>query len=106
MAQLKLVLHEIHRVAGHSAVLIILETLTTGSDVPIPPTDELAEFYLWLENKWGFVKREIRTDYSFSNVKEAKMNMGFFFGEELTSKITERDWCRVPEWTGVWSKMT
>ena len=106
MAQLKLVLHEMHRVAGHSAVLIILETLTTGSDVPIPPTDELAEFYLWLENKWGFVKREIRTDYSFSNAKEAKTNMGFFFGEELTSKITEKDWCRVPECTGVWSKMT
>ena len=103
--QLQIVLDEMHRVAREGAVLIIMETLTTGSEVPEPPTDDLDECYRWFENTWGFSKQEIRTDYSFHNVEEATGKMAFFFGEELASMIISRQWSRVPECTGVWSKV-
>ena len=82
-----------------------METLTTGSDIPSPPTAELSDYYDWLEKSWGFTRQEIRTDYRFSNVKEAINNTEFFFGEQLSSMIIENNWNRVPECTGIWSKI-
>ena len=84
--------------------MLILETLGTGSLTPAPPTPQLAEYYAWLENEWGFQRREIRTDYEFANVEEAIGRMEFFFGAALADKIRANGWVRVPEWTGVWSK--
>lgn len=103
--QLQTVLDEMHRVARQGAVLIIMETLTTGSEVPKPPTDELAECYQWFENTWGFSRQEIRTDYSFRSVQEAISKLEFFFGKELVATIMQKKWSRVPECTGVWSKV-
>jgi hypothetical protein len=85
--------------------LIILETLTTGSPAPAPPTEGLARYYAWLEDEWGFARQTIRTDYEFASVDDAVAKTEFFFGPELAAKIRENKWARLPEWTGVWGKV-
>jgi ubiquinone/menaquinone biosynthesis C-methylase UbiE len=97
-------LREMQRVVAPGGALIIIETLTTGSTTPAPPTARLAEYYLHLENKWGFVRQEISTDYVFQDLEEAAELAGFFFGEALAEKVVENNWVRLPEWTGVWGK--
>ena len=103
--ELDIVLKEMHRVVRDQGVIIIMETLTTGSVIPSPPTAELANYYDWLENSWDFSRQEIRTDYRFPDVKEAISNTEFFFGEQLSSMIVDNNWSRVPECTGIWSKI-
>jgi len=103
--QIGLVLEEMHRAAVSGGALIILETMTTGSLTPAPPTAELAEYYEWLEGNWGFSCQVIRTDYQFSSVEEAVAYTEFFFGTELAAVIRRHGWARLPEWTGVWGKV-
>ncbi|MEJ2351476.1 MAG: class I SAM-dependent methyltransferase [Anaerolineales bacterium] len=98
------VLKEMHRVVQAGGALIILETLTTGSLTPAPPTKALAEYYAWLEENWGFERQEIQTDYGFPSVAAAAEHTEFFFGAELARSIRENGWARLPEWTGVWGK--
>ena len=103
--QIGRVLEEMHRVARPGGRLVIMETLTTGAETPAPPTPGLAEYYAWLEGQWGFARRAVRTDYAFANVDEAVARTEFFFGPELAEKIRLHGWARLPEWTGVWSKV-
>jgi ubiquinone/menaquinone biosynthesis C-methylase UbiE len=98
------VLREMERVAAPSGTLVIMETMTTGSLTPAPPTAGLAEYYAWLENDWGYARHVIATDYTFGSVAEAVAQTEFFFGAELAATIRDRGWSRLPEWTGVWSK--
>jgi ubiquinone/menaquinone biosynthesis C-methylase UbiE len=102
--QIGQVLREMRRIAAPGGALIIIETLTTGSLTPAPPTPALAEYYAWLENEWGFTRQIIQTDYQFANVAEAINQTEFFFGAELASAIRANNWACLPEWTGVWSK--
>ena len=104
-AQVEAVLLEMQRALRPGGALIILETLTTGSLSPSPPTPELAEYYAWLEEKHGFSLQTIQTDYQFSSVDEALLRTGFFFDPELAALIRQNRWARVPEWTGLWSKL-
>lgn len=103
-AQVDRALNEMLRVLKPGGAIIIIETLSTGSSVPIPPTERLAEYYAWLENKWGFTRQEISTDYQFQDLARAAELTGFFFGDELAQKVWENNWVRLPEWTGVWGK--
>jgi ubiquinone/menaquinone biosynthesis C-methylase UbiE len=103
-AQIGRVLDEMHRVVAPGGVLIILETLSTGSLTPAPPHTALAEYYDWLEQSWGFQRETIPTDYHFASVEEAVARTEFFFGPDLAAKIRAQGWARLPEWTGVWSK--
>ncbi len=89
------------RAGGHQ---IIIETLGTGTDAAGPPSQALGEYYDELETGFGFQRREIRTDYQFASPEEAVRSCGFFFGEELVARIRSRQWSRVPEWTGLWSR--
>ncbi len=50
------VLREMQRAVRKGGTLVILETLTTGSQTPAPPSPELAEYYAWLEGEWGFTR--------------------------------------------------
>jgi len=102
--QIGRVVREMHRVAAPGGALIILETLTTGSLTPAPPTPRLAEYYAWLEGEWGFARQVIATDYQFASVAEAVAHTEFFFGAELAAEIQRQGWARLPEWTGLWSK--
>ncbi len=102
--QAKRVLQEMHRVVAPEGAIIIMETLTTGSLTPAPPSKGLAQYYAWLENEWGFIRQEIRTDYQFSSVDEAIAKTEFFFGPDMAATIRAKGWSRLPEWTGVWGK--
>jgi ubiquinone/menaquinone biosynthesis C-methylase UbiE len=95
---------EMQRIATPGAILIIMETMTTGGLRPSPPTVELAEYYTWLEERWGFSGQVISTDYQFESVDEAVALTEFFFGPELAENIRQKGWSRLPEWTGIWWK--
>jgi ubiquinone/menaquinone biosynthesis C-methylase UbiE len=103
-AHIGAVLDEMHRAAAPGGALIILETLTTGSLTPAPPTPGLAEYYAWLEDEWDFTRQAIRTDYAFDDVESAVAATEFFFGPDLAQAIRTHGWARLPEWTGVWGK--
>jgi ubiquinone/menaquinone biosynthesis C-methylase UbiE len=98
-------INEMLQVVKPGGTLIIIETLTTGSNIPAPPTERLAEYYRHLENNWGFTRQEISTDYQFRDLEEAVELVRFFFGEALAQKVRENNWVRLPEWTGVWGKI-
>ncbi len=103
--QVDTALAEMSRVVKTNGVLIIMETLTTGSTIPAAPHEGLAQYYAYLENDWGFERQEIPTDYQFSTLEKAVEWTEFFFGAELAEKIRVNNWIRLPEWTGVWGKM-
>ena len=96
-------LGEMARALRPGGTLVVVETLGTGSEVPRPPTERLAEYFRWLEEERGFRRAEIRTDYRFAQVEEAAEVTGFFFGEEFAARVRREQWTRVPECTGVWS---
>jgi ubiquinone/menaquinone biosynthesis C-methylase UbiE len=102
--QIKRVLTEMHRMAAPQAVVMILETMTTGSLTPAPPTPGLAQYYAWLETEWGFSRAVVQTDYQFETVDQAIEFTEFFFGPELSDTIRKNAWARLPEWTGIWYK--
>ncbi|MCB0166046.1 MAG: class I SAM-dependent methyltransferase [Anaerolineae bacterium] len=104
-SEVQQVLAEMQRLVAPGGALIILETLSTGSLIPRPPTDGLARYYDWLETDLGFKRQAIRTDYQFHSVDEAVARMAFFFGPELARTIRDQGWARVPEWTGVWGRL-
>ena len=102
--QIGLILEEMLRVVKPGGSLMIMETMTTGALVPAPPNAELAEYYGWLEDTWGYSRSVIRTDYQFDSVEDAVEKTTFFFGEEMADLIREHGWARLPEWTGVWHR--
>lgn len=104
-SQVDLVIQEAHRTVKHGGSIIIIETMSTASETPRPPAEELAEYYLWLEAEWGFASQVIQTDYQFDNLEQAVEAIEFFFGEEMAIIVREQKWVRVPEWTGIWSKI-
>lgn len=96
------ILTEMLRVVKSGGCAIICETMSTGSLVPQPPVDELAQYYDWLEAQHGFSKIIIQTDYQFAGVDQAVAYTEFFFGSDLSERIQKNGWSRLPEWTGVW----
>ncbi len=102
--QMGRILREMQRLGKRGGMLIILETMTTGSLSPAPPTPELAEYYSWLEQEWGFTCQVLQTDYDFASVEDAVQKTEFFFGKDLAGLIRKNGWSRLPEWTGIWSK--
>jgi ubiquinone/menaquinone biosynthesis C-methylase UbiE len=97
-------LDELDRVSRPRGSLVVIETLNTGAEEPAAPNPALAEYYAWLENERGFVRRAIRTDYAFASVDEAARVTGFFFGPDFAARVRAERWTNVPECTGVWSR--
>ena len=98
------ILSEMQRIAGEKACIIICETMSTGSLKPKPPVEELAQYYRWIEEEWGFEREVISTDYQFDSVDQAVEYTEFFFGAALAADIRANNWARLPEWTGIWYK--
>ena len=92
------------RVTKPGGILLVMETLGTGATEPKPPSAELSEYYQWLENKYGFQKKVISTDYQFETVEQAVEFTQFFFGDDLAARIRQKVWSRLPEFTGIWHK--
>lgn len=97
-------LAEMARILRPGGVAILMETMTTGSDTPAPPTDGLANLYAYWQGEHGFQYQWIRTDYEFESVKEAADLTRFFFGDELTDRILAEKMTILPECTGIWWK--
>ena len=98
-------LDEMTRASTSSGAQIIIETLGTGSKKPAPPTDGLAAYYVHLEQKHGFERRVLRTDYRFPDVATGARLVGFFFGDELAERLTQRNSVDLIEWTGFWQRV-
>jgi ubiquinone/menaquinone biosynthesis C-methylase UbiE len=93
---------EMRRILRPGGTIIILETLGTGTEEPKAPTPELQAYYNYLEQKQGFERTWIRTDYRFATPEEAERIINFFFGEPLGSTVREQKLKVVPECTGLW----
>ena len=91
---------EMKRVLKPGGSIILFESLTTGSETPVP-LDHLKNYYAWLHQA-GFQSNWIRTDYQYESVDEAAESLGFFFGEEMAERIRQKGSSIVPECTGVW----
>ncbi|MBT3272095.1 MAG: class I SAM-dependent methyltransferase [Spirochaetales bacterium] len=85
--------------------VILLETLGTNTESPGAPHEKLNRYYTELENRFGFDRKMIRTDYKFVSVDEAVRVMGFFFGEKMAHAVRAGNRTIIPEWTGMWMKM-
>jgi len=95
---------EMERMLKPNGTAIIIETLGTGHKQPIEPMKELSEYYTFLENKLGFSRSWIRTDYKFSSVDDAEKTVRFFFGDELGDYLRDNKTAVLPECTGLWTK--
>lgn len=100
--ELEASLNEMQRVLKPDGTAILMETLGTGYEEPTPPNEGLAEFYETLEQKHGFTRVAIRTDYQFESLAEALELSQFFFGDELAQQVKENKWIILPECTGIW----
>ncbi len=98
------VLHEMLRLAVPGALLVVIETMSTGAETPAPPTPALGAYYSRLENRFDFQGQVIATDYIFPDSETAAAETEFFFGRELAERIRQRRWQRLPEFTGVWTR--
>jgi ubiquinone/menaquinone biosynthesis C-methylase UbiE len=103
-AQAQTVLDEASRVGQPGGWIIIIETMTTGSHTPEPPSEGLATYYQWLEEDQEFQPQVIQTDFQFDDLAQAIHYMRFFFGVELAKEVRKQGWVRLPEWTGIWAK--
>ncbi len=90
------------RAVRAGGTLVVIETLGTGHETPRRHAP-LDEYFEALEAR-GFARRAIRTDYAFDSVEEAVEVLGPFFGDDLSARVREAGWSRVPECTGVWSR--
>jgi ubiquinone/menaquinone biosynthesis C-methylase UbiE len=95
-------LAEMQRVLRPGGTAILIETMTTGSASPRPPTPALAEYYAWLEGEQGFSAKAIRTDYRFVSLDEAETLTRFFFGDALADRVRREKLVILPECTGIW----
>jgi ubiquinone/menaquinone biosynthesis C-methylase UbiE len=93
---------EMRRVLRPGGTAVMLETMGTGRETPLPPTEALAAYYAWLEGDHGFATTTIRTDYQFESLEEAEQLTRFFFGDELADTVVRNQWVILPECTGVW----
>lgn len=85
---------------GH---LVVVETLGTGHETPRAPTEELGEYFAWLEEQ-GFTRRWVRTDYHFANPSEGEEVLRLFFGPEMADAFRAGGGQVLPECTGIWWK--
>lgn len=91
---------EMRRVVRPGGKLVVVETLGTGHAEP-RRNDALDEYFALLEERFGFTRSWIRTDYVFSSIEEAARICGSFFGAAMAATIRRNGWATVPECTAV-----
>jgi SAM-dependent methyltransferase len=120
------------RCLAPGGVMILIETLGTCVESPGAPDPALARFYGLLETRHGFTRTVVRTDYRFTDAREAERICRFFFGDAMGDEVRRRGSPQaaqtglpciagrpqaaqtglpciagrlvVPEWTGVWHR--
>lgn len=98
------VLQEMLRIVRPGGNLAVIETLGTGRETPLAPTQPLADYYRWMEVEHGFSRQWVRTDYLFPDVAQAERLMRFFFGDDMGDRVRAAGMRLVPECTGVWTR--
>jgi ubiquinone/menaquinone biosynthesis C-methylase UbiE len=93
-------LHEIERILRPSGIILLIESLGTGTEKPRPP-EHLGRYFDWLAEA-GFERGWMRTDYRFESLEEAVELSTFFFGEEMGQQVQKKNWQILPECTGIW----
>jgi ubiquinone/menaquinone biosynthesis C-methylase UbiE len=93
---------EVGRVLRPGGVLILIESLGTGFELPNRP-DVLVDYLAYLDTH-GFESTWVRTDYCFASKTEAKDLTSFFFGEAHMPMWETKAGVIVPECTGLWWK--
>jgi ubiquinone/menaquinone biosynthesis C-methylase UbiE len=97
-------LAEMGRALKPGGTMVIVETLGTGREDPLPPSPALGEYFAWLETEHGMQRVALRTDYLFPDVATAAKVAGAFFGEAFGERVKLEQWARIPECTGLWWK--
>lgn len=100
--EIEKVLAEMRRILKPGGTIMILETLGTGRETPLPPTLHLADYYNWLETHHQFTPTWFRTDYLFRSPEEGAQLTRFFFGDNMAASILENNLQILPECTGLW----
>ncbi|MCM2324091.1 MAG: class I SAM-dependent methyltransferase [Oligoflexia bacterium] len=95
---------EMFRLTRKSGAAVILETLGTGHESPIEPTEGLSRYYAYLENECGFARHWIRTDYRFDSTAQANALTSAFFGKTFPLKCLPDGSAVLPECTGLWHR--
>jgi ubiquinone/menaquinone biosynthesis C-methylase UbiE len=95
-------LDETQRILRPGGMVMLIESLGTGTEKPRPP-QHLGAYFDWLTEA-GFERGWTRTDYRFESLAEAVELSTFFFGEEMGRQAREKDWVILPECTGIWWK--
>jgi len=95
-------LQEVERITRPNGMILIIESLGTGTEKPRPP-EHLEAYFDWLTEA-GFERGWTRTDYRFETLEEAVELSTFFFGEEMGQQVHENYWQILPECTGIWWK--
>ncbi|MBM4413081.1 MAG: class I SAM-dependent methyltransferase [Chloroflexi bacterium] len=103
-ADVRAAVSEMIRLLKPGGSAIIFETLGSGSTVPHPPTQALADCYALFEHEFGFVRTPIQTDYRFMSADECHALTGFFFGSVMTGTLQADGSMILPEWTGAWHR--
>lgn len=93
-------LDEVKRILREDGSLILIESLGTGFETPDHP-DVLADYLAYLDAH-GFQSTWIRTDYCFTDRKEAQYLTTFFFGDDSLPMWENEKGMIVPECTGLW----
>ena len=101
---LDIALKEMRRLLQDGGIIIIIETLGTGTIKPDAPK-KLRNYFSYLEGE-GFQRSWIRTDYKFQDWNEAADLTEFFFGPEMLEKIIPGEKPVLPECTGIWHMTT
>lgn len=102
--ELKIVLQEMQRILRPRGTVLVIESLGTGQERPLPSNARLKRFYGYLENGLSYTKTVIRTDYRFHSISERNRLMGAFFSEDVMKNVMLSDSLVVPECTGLWLK--
>jgi len=97
-------IEQLRRVLRPDGVMIIIETLGTGSESPQAPSDALAAYYRLLEQDYGFSSTWIRMDFRFESSAEAAALLGFFFGDALADHVARTGLTVLSECTGLWRR--
>ena len=94
-------LDEAARVCRGGGVIVVIDTLGTGTEAAVSPSPVLAGYHNTL-NKSGFGRAIVRTDYDFASAADAERITGWFFGSPVATTITAGGRARVVEFTGIW----
>jgi ubiquinone/menaquinone biosynthesis C-methylase UbiE len=95
-------LNEAARLLQPGGIMILLENFGTGHQSPHPPP-HLDGYFSFLGGN-GFRSTWFRTDYQFKDLDEAVRLSSFFFGEELSARVREKEWVVLPECTALFWK--